>query len=94
MKGDFLATYSRHAIDTSLVEIISQSWNLIAPKNFRLSNIDSPLLSQSMPEENILSRHINFLRSDHTMFWYHNSRKYNSTLKAVLLTDTGEYGSK
>ncbi|KAH8018382.1 hypothetical protein HPB51_003954 [Rhipicephalus microplus] len=38
-----------------------------------------------------LAKHINFLRSDHVMFWYHSHPVYRESLSAILLTDTGPF---
>ena len=46
-------------------------------------------LEAKIPDFKTLSNHANLLRSDHIMFWYHNNPQYNQTLRAVLLTDTG-----
>lgn len=56
---------------------------------YKCKHLAATSLPTHMPSVEVLSAHANLLRSDHVMFWYHNSTEYIDTLQAVLLTDTG-----
>lgn len=58
---------------------------------YKLSDVAAKTLPATMPTVEILGSHANLLRSDHVMFWYHNSSDFKQTLNAILLTDTGLY---
>jgi len=88
--GDFLAMISRNNIDSKLAHYISNSWSMVSKQTpYKLSELSITSLGHKTPDFDTLSNHANLLRSDHIMFWYPNSTLYNDTLKAVLITDTG-----
>ncbi|XP_074596762.1 uncharacterized protein LOC141851862 [Brevipalpus obovatus] len=62
-----------------------------APFGYKLATIEIPSLPSEMPNVETLSDHVNFLRGDHVMFWYHNSSIHKPTLKAIFFTDTGPF---
>uniref|UniRef100_T1JSU4 Peptidase M28 domain-containing protein n=1 Tax=Tetranychus urticae TaxID=32264 RepID=T1JSU4_TETUR len=92
LKGDFVASFTRKSIDSRLSSTLAKHWKErkgLTP--FNLVPVDIATLPSEMPNVKILSDHVNFLRSDHVMFWYHNSSMHKPTLKAVFLTDTGPF---
>jgi hypothetical protein len=90
-KGDFLSLIYRKGVDNSLADRFSLHWAKSShPAPFRL--LPFPLnLGKELPDMETLADHINFLRSDHSRFWYMNDTKVPLSLKAVLMTDTGPY---
>ena len=89
--GDFLAMISRNNIDDKLKNHIRNSWRWLSSETpYKLSELTINSLNSNVPDFTTLSNHANLLRSDHMMFWYHNNSNYKQTLRAVLLTDTGQ----
>ncbi|XP_021968029.1 uncharacterized protein LOC110863097 isoform X2 [Folsomia candida] len=91
-RGDFLSMIYRKSVDGGLAERFVKHWdqrNSLGP-SFRLQPF--PLaLGKELPEMQTLADHLNFLRSDHSRFWYMNDTAMPTSLKAVLMTDTGPY---
>jgi len=48
-------------------------------------------LGKDLTGMDLLADHLNFLRSDHSRFWYMNDSSIPHTLNALLMTDTGPY---
>ncbi|XP_075732863.1 uncharacterized protein LOC119176702 isoform X2 [Rhipicephalus microplus] len=88
-RGNFLASMSRWRMDERLAMTFSRAWHREHKSNFRLHSLAIPLGPQPMAAS--LAKHINFLRSDHVMFWYHSHPVYRESLSAILLTDTGPF---
>lgn len=83
------ASFLGPTLETSSSPGSSTSW-----PPYKLSDVAAKTLPASMPTVEILGSHANLLRSDHVMFWYHNSSDYKLTLNAILLTDTGKHHKK
>ena len=103
-KGDFLAMFARSKADQEIASLIKNQWtemdrkfssNETNWKQYRLKPVTINTLDNTkVATQKELHQHINMLRSDHLHFWYHNDSTYDSTLSAVLLTDTGESKNK
>lgn len=93
-RGDFIASFSRQ-FDSQLARRFQHHWKMNDEKfgeEFKLRNFELKYLSpESRNDENILIEYANFLRSDHVRFWYGNHQMYNTSLKSILITDTGTY---
>ncbi|XP_054168156.1 uncharacterized protein LOC128965475 [Oppia nitens] len=88
--GDFLALIHRNNLDNELSDSITKFWRSHAKQMpYKLSKMSINSLGNNIPDFKTLTNHANLLRSDHIMFWYHNNPLINTTLTAVLLTDTG-----
>lgn len=86
-KGDFLSMIYRKGVDSILADKFMKHWDADKYKLLRF-----PLgLGKELPSMDLLADHINFLRSDHSRFWYMNDSAVSDTLQAVLMTDTGPY---
>ena len=69
---------------------LKQATSVTDWQQYRLKSVPIRSLSRSkVASYEDLQRHINFLRSDHLQFWYHNHSSFANSLSAVLLTDTG-----
>lgn len=95
-RGDFLSMIYRKNVDNRMAERFSHHWakksSNIGP-NFKLQPF--PLdLGKELPDVESLADHLNFLRSDHSRFWYMNDTAITSSLNAILMTDTGPYRGK
>ncbi|XP_037503967.1 uncharacterized protein LOC119378941 isoform X3 [Rhipicephalus sanguineus] len=88
-RGNFLASMSRWRMDERLALAFNRAWGREDKSHFRLHSLAIPLGPQPMAAS--LAKHINFLRSDHVMFWYHSHPVYRESLSAILLTDTGPF---
>jgi len=90
-RGDFLSMIYRRDVDRRLADKFKYHWTKSShEKRFKLT--DFPLiLGSQMPPLDVLADHLNFLRSDHSRFWYMNDTAVPETLSAVLMTDTGPY---
>ncbi|XP_075533460.1 uncharacterized protein LOC142566380 isoform X1 [Dermacentor variabilis] len=88
-RGNFLASMSRRRMDERLALAFGRAWRREDEPHFRLHSLAIPLGPQ--PQAASLAKHINFLRSDHVMFWYHSHPVYRESLSAILLTDTGPF---
>ncbi|XP_023229172.1 uncharacterized protein LOC111629485 isoform X1 [Centruroides sculpturatus] len=86
-RGNFLAMMSRWTMDAHLSSQLLKSWEQLDQPQFKLFHMGINMGSR-VPPMNILAKHLNFLRSDHVMFWYHNTSNGPSSLNAVLITDT------
>ena len=99
-RGNFISLISREQPESGLVRLLQRQWDdLQRDKQFRENtNIDPTkfklrvmptTLTDKMPDYENLTNYINFLRSDHSRFWFVNEMDYQMSLKSVLLTDTG-----
>ena len=91
-RGDFLALFQRRQPDQHLVSIFSKHWNYLQngktqKEYFKLRpfRID---IDKSTPSLETLTNFVPFIRSDHSRFLIVNETDYSS-LRAILLTDTG-----
>lgn len=87
-RGNFLAAIGRET-DRELLELFVWHWNY----SRTFSNNDE-LTYNILPIEMsrlLLSHAPDLLRSDHVNFWAYNGRSTTNGLKAVFLTDSGEY---
>ncbi|XP_053210166.1 uncharacterized protein LOC128393957 [Panonychus citri] len=104
MRGDFIASFTRKSIDSRLSLTMAKHWrsrqqfeqqksssNGQPISQFNLVPVEIATLPSEMPNVKVLSDHVNFLRSDHVMFWYHNSSLHKPTLRAIFITDTGPF---
>lgn len=90
-RGDFLSMIYRRNIDNKMAAKFQYHWDK-SSMDSRYKLIGFPLgLSADLPPMEVLSDHLNFLRSDHSRFWYMNDTSVPFTLNAVLMTDTGPY---
>eukprot|EP00095_Tigriopus_kingsejongensis_P000317 maker-scaffold292_size219010-snap-gene-1.34 protein:Tk00317 transcript:maker-scaffold292_size219010-snap-gene-1.34-mRNA-1 annotation:"hypothetical protein DAPPUDRAFT_306809" len=89
--GDYLTAYSRRSFDDALVKKLERYWNRQAGSD-KYHFVPSDLkFTKKVPNGEEIKSFINFLRSDHTRFWFpllQHEPKYNS-FNAILLTDTG-----
>lgn len=71
-KGDFLSMIYREQVDHRLADKFALHWSKSKhPPKFKLTPF--PLgLGKELPEMETLADHLNFLRSDHSRFWYMN----------------------
>lgn len=90
-RGDFLSMIYRKDVDKKMASKFQHHWDksTIDPK-YRLTAFPLGLPAELPPME-MLADHLNFLRSDHSRFWYMNDTEVPFTLSAVLMTDTGPY---
>lgn len=90
-RGNFLSMIYRKEVDNRIASRFQYFWeNSTADSIYQLTKF--PLrLSAKLPPMEVLADHLNFLRSDHTRFWYMNDTSLPFTLNAVLFTDTGPY---
>ncbi|XP_077500979.1 uncharacterized protein LOC144111498 [Amblyomma americanum] len=88
-RGNFLASMSRWRMDERLARSFSRAWHQQSGPHFGLHSLAIPLGPQPLAAN--LAKHLNFLRSDHVMFWYHSHPVYKDSLSAILLTDTGPF---
>ncbi|PRD30442.1 UNVERIFIED_CONTAM: hypothetical protein NCL1_26408 [Trichonephila clavipes] len=90
-RGNFLAMISRNEMDKHLSKKLMEAWQELGDHHYKLFNLAVDM-GNTVPEPSIIQRHLNFLRSDHATFWYHNSSNhFPDSLNAVLLTDTGPF---
>lgn len=90
-RGDFLSMIYRRDVDQKMAGRFQYHWEKsTADSRFRLTSFPLGLTSELPPME-VLADHLNFLRSDHSRFWYMNDSAVPFTLNAVLMTDTGPY---
>lgn len=90
-KGDFISVIYRHNVDNLLAEKLNYYWKQSShDSKFRMKQLPL-MLSAELPEIGILADHFNFLRSDHSRFWYMNDSSVPNTFHSVLITDTGPY---
>jgi len=92
-RGDFLSVIYRKEVENELAKKFLHHWTKAETGNNSKFKVKPfPLhLSAELPELDVLSANLNFLRSDHARFWYMNDTDVPTTLKAVLITDTGPY---
>jgi hypothetical protein len=96
-KGDFLSMIYRSEADRRMTDKFRHHWNKLngvdSNNNNKFKLTDFPLsLGSDLPPLALLADHLNFLRSDHSRFWYPNDTAVgDGTLSAVLMTDTGPY---
>ncbi|CAN7991169.1 unnamed protein product [Ixodes hexagonus] len=88
-RGNFLASMSRWQLDSRLTLAFARAWDQQERPRYRLHSLSIPLGAQAITAS--LATHLNFLRSDHVMFWYHSHPSYKDSLSAILLTDTGPF---
>ncbi|ODN05151.1 Aminopeptidase YwaD [Orchesella cincta] len=90
-RGDFLSMIYRRDVDKKMAARFQYHWDksTVEPR-FRLTPFPLRLTAELPPME-VLADHLNFLRSDHSRFWYMNDSSVPTTLNAVLMTDTGPY---
>ena len=99
-RGNFISLISREQPESELVKVVEKHWNAlkqdrqfrentnINPRKFKLRKMPTTLENE-MPSFENLTNYVNFLRSDHTRFWFINEFEYQMSLKSVLFTDTG-----
>ncbi|TRY61476.1 hypothetical protein TCAL_04393 [Tigriopus californicus] len=89
--GDYLTAYNRRSFDDVLLKKFERYWNRQkTSKVFHFVPSDLKF-SQKVPKREEIVEFVNFLRSDHSRFWFPATDAY-STIKsfdAILLTDTG-----
>ncbi|GFT34148.1 peptidase_M28 domain-containing protein [Nephila pilipes] len=90
-RGNFLAMISRNEMDNHLSRKLMDAWQDLGDHQYKLFNLAVDM-GNNIPDPSIIQKHLNFLRSDHATFWYHNSSNhFPDSLNAVLLTDTGPF---
>ncbi|XP_035214836.1 uncharacterized protein LOC118188511 [Stegodyphus dumicola] len=90
-RGNFLAMISRNEMDNHLSQKLMNAWQDLGDHQYKLFNLAVDM-GNNIPDPSTIQRHLNFLRSDHATFWYHNSSShFPESLNAVLLTDTGPF---
>ncbi|XP_054709088.1 uncharacterized protein LOC129218790 [Uloborus diversus] len=90
-RGNFLAMISRNEMDNHLSQKLMEAWQELGNHQYKLFNL-AVEMGDKVPPPSVIERHLNFLRSDHATFWYHNSSShFPESLNAVLLTDTGPF---
>ena len=87
-KGDFLGLYSRQ-FDQQLSRRFHHHWRRLTGRQYRLERFDISLGAHK-PTEEVLQDYADFLRSDHTRFWFANTKDYYASFQGILLADTGE----
>merc|ERR1719193_1417297 len=102
-KGDFLNIFYRHEAEGKLANMMKlhnqdlsnskvfPNDDMIAERsrfNYLELGLDMPTLPPPVQE---LAKFGEFIRSDHARFWYSVEKGYISSLRSVLLTDTGPY---
>lgn len=92
-RGNFLAMISRNDVDSHLSHKLMDAWQGLGDHQYKLFNL-AVNMGNEIPSPSTIERHLNFLRSDHATFWYHNSSHFPESLNAVLLTDTGPFRGK
>ncbi|KAF8784609.1 Aminopeptidase YwaD like protein [Argiope bruennichi] len=93
-RGNFLAMISRNEMDNHLSRKLMDAWQDLGNHQYKLFNLAVDM-GNSIPDPSVIQKHLNFLRSDHATFWYHNSSShFPDSLNAVLLTDTGPFRGK
>lgn len=89
-RGNFLAMISRNEKDNHLSQKLMDAWQDLGDHQYKLFNLAVDM-GNGIPSPSVIEKHLNFLRSDHATFWYHNSSShFPESLNAVLLTDTGK----
>lgn len=90
-RGNFLAMISRAEMDNHLSQKLMDAWQDLGDHHYKLFNLAVDM-GNEIPTQPVIEKHLNFLRSDHATFWYHNSSShFPESLNAVLLTDTGPF---
>ncbi|GIY83190.1 peptidase_M28 domain-containing protein [Caerostris darwini] len=90
-RGNFLAMISRNEMDSHLSRKLMDAWQDLGDHQYKLFNLAVDM-GNTIPDPSVIQKHLNFLRSDHATFWYHNSSNhFPDSLNAVLLTDTGPF---
>ena len=84
-KGDWLAlTYRDRSVDVPLAESFISEWGMAGRPKFKLETFPLPVLDVKLIETHPILH--NFLRSDHTPFWWED-------FPAIFMMDTGLYVS-
>lgn len=83
-RGDFVAVISR-PLDGPVANSLSKQAQV--QPNYKLVSVQIPL-GEKEPDIYTWPLVGNFMRSDHSNFWYHRHPVYNKSLPAVHVTDT------
>ncbi|XP_043193378.1 uncharacterized protein LOC122365861 [Amphibalanus amphitrite] len=95
-RGDFLAAIYRRPVEEQLVDAFSAHYSTLRDSyKFSMERFDVDLPAKK-PSDEVLFKHMDLMRSDHSRFWYvsrgsQNQTEAPETIPAVLLTDTGPY---
>ena len=63
----------------------------IGNSKYRLELLGINHLTEGQPKGKLFKENFDFLRSDHARFWYHDSKDFNLSIPALLITDTGKF---
>lgn len=93
--GDYLTAYSRRSFDDVLLKKFERYWNRQETSDV-FHFVPSDLkFSQKVPKREEIIEFVNFLRSDHSRFWFPATEAHSKikSFDAILLTDTGNGNS-